>query len=246
MKTKNIIFVLATIFASNAVLAADFQLRLLNRGLSPSTTTTAPSAGAPLVSASSGSTSSPLPRVFAQWDPNATGPSYTISGTTLNYVMRDFNTGSARTDVGLRTGKWYWEVTRDAGVEYQGIGVVSSTVDTVSGYPFGYNPSEMGFRVAYENKAGWGSNIPDVKNTLMPKISGDVLGFAVDMNTGVLYIYENCSATPYFIWSGMTGTWYPTVSTAGGKLGVKITANFGATPFKCTPPDGFNPGLWRH
>jgi hypothetical protein len=241
MKKQAILFALLAVLVQSTAQAVEYKYRVLNRGVRSSTYTppgdssgTGPGAGGA------------LPRVFARWDPNNTGTSYEIQGLTLKYLQVQYGTGSARADIGLSSGKWYWEITRPPGVEYQAIGVVSEEVDTAEGNPFGLNPSELGFRVAYLYQTGWNDIRPDVKNTNFPNGSGDVLGIALDMDSGYLYFYENCSSLPYSIWSGTVGTWYPTVSSAGGALNVTVTANFGESPFRCAPPMGFNAGVWRY
>lgn len=154
--------------------------------------------------------------------------------------------GDARASAGMSSGKWYWEMTRNATAVNQGVGIVSSGIDTKNGNPWGYVPQNSAYRLVYGQYFGFGSFRADVKDTQMSKGQGDILGFALDMDTGTISVYENCSASPYAIWSGLSGTWYPVVGSGGGVFDAtsSVTANFGKTDFQCASPAGYNKGVW--
>jgi hypothetical protein len=190
----------------------------------------------------------PPPRIYATWDPVNTGSAYTLSSDllTTSFTRADFQWGgSARATKGLSSGKWYWEVARGSTASMQAIGVVNSSVGTAHGNrTWSESPYSAQYMVAYGPRGGFGWQTPNVKHTTFPTNQGDVLGFALDMDSGLFSIYVGCSPEPYAIWNGLSGTWYPVVGTGGGELQQSTTANFGASSFTCQPPQGYNAGVW--
>lgn len=183
------------------------------------------------------------PRPYAQWDVANSGTTYAISGLTLTHLRTVDGGGNARASVNLSSGKWYWEISRDAAAGSQASGIASTSVNSTYEL-WGNVPWSQSYRLLYGVNHGFGTWVPTVKNVLLPNNGGDVLGFALDLDAGTFSVYENCSPTPYGIWSGVSGPVYPVVGTGGGALGSKTTANFGATPFQCVPPAGYNKGVW--
>lgn len=182
------------------------------------------------------------PRVYAQWDAAKSGAGFTITDLVLTSRAYSSTSGITRATVGMSSGKWYWEVTRSGNANKEAIGI-SGSLNTNSA-PYGDDPQNLNYRIAYGQNNGLGAAAANVQRIAIPNASGDTLGFALDMTTGTFSIYENCSATPYGIWSGVTGTVYPIVSQGGGSGGAVLTANFGATALLCAPPAGYNAGVW--
>lgn len=174
------------------------------------------------------------------------GTSFTIDAEGLAATHNGYSgasAGNVRANIGLSAGKWYWEVRRGAVTTNVAVGLSSGAYNTLTGTAWGANPANPAFRVAYSTGFGLSSGTtPNVKSVPMPTSESDLLSFALDMDTGMLRVFHNC--VEHAIWSGMSGTWYPAASTGGGPAGGVITANFGATPFSCPVPDGYNAGVW--
>lgn len=186
--------------------------------------------------------------VYAQWDAaNSDFATATVSGLAVAYSKSITPaSGNVRANVGMSSGKWYWEVTRSATATDLVAGITDGSVNNKANSAWGYYPGNHAFRTVWRNGHGYGTWVPTVANRALPNSAGDTLGFALDMTTGTFSVYEKCSSTPYAIWSGLSGTMYPLVGSAGGALGTTVTetANFGASSFACTPPAGYNAGVW--
>ena len=85
--------------------------------------------------------------------------------------------------------------------------------------------------------------------------NGDVIGIALDMDSGKVWFSKNgvwqgsgdpsAGTNPAF--SGLSGTFYAYASLyrASGGLAHQVTANFGATALTYSAPSGFRAGLYQ-
>ena len=154
------------------------------------------------------------------------GTGATLSEANLTWSMT-LNNAAAGT-IGVSSGKWYWEVT--AGTRtYVGIVNESASIQNqLAGINGGYCYAFSG--TLYYNggtSAAYGATYT----------SGDIIGVALDMDSGTLTFYKN-NASQGVAFTSLSGIYFPatgsdSATTATGSI------NFGQRPFSYTPPTGF-------
>ena len=155
----------------------------------------------------------------------------TTAGTYSNGNL-DFTRGSgygtAKSNFGMRSGKWYCEVVRGSGNTVLGIMDQLIATDYLdrgsSGYGYRYDGTKV------HNNQGHG-NIGSYSST-------DVVGLAFDADNNNLYFYKNGSQVGSF--TSVTtvvpnSPWFFAFSAESTTLSV----NFGQRPFVHTPPTGY-------
>ncbi len=168
----------------------------------------------------------------------------TVSGGNLNFLGASASAYGSPATMLLTSGKWYFEVTAGSvASRYPVIGVqTESTAFLSSGFPGGYSANGFGYGsdgnkfVNNGAAASFGSTFT----------SGDVIGVAIDIDAGKVWLAKNntwqASGDPAAgtnpAYSPTAGTaLYPCVGTYNG-AGTH-SANFGQRPFTYTPPSGF-------
>lgn len=147
-------------------------------------------------------------------------------------------------NMGVTSGKYYWEGVFTSG-SVGCVGVVNKPQGQL--YYVGYadtNAKSAGFSSTYVYNNGFGSAVGS-----LPTISqGDIIGVAIDMDNGKLYIslngtYVNSgdpAAGTGNVASGLNGeTIFPAVSQISAAGGYSFTANFGQRSFAHTAPSGY-------
>jgi hypothetical protein len=138
---------------------------------------------------------------------------------------------SGRTQYGsmsFTTGKWYWEVTPTASLSGAYLGVMDSTFIKTDGT---WDTTTTSTYVNNGNKYGIGG----VSAYGASYTTGDVIGFALDLDAGTMVFYKN-GASQGTATSGMTGReWRPMLYATGGTY----ACNFGQRPFVHAAPSGF-------
>jgi hypothetical protein len=172
---------------------------------------------------------------YATWNPLAKGGSFTnaptngnldiISATTPNY-------GTALATMGMISGKWYWEVTNNAGTAAQSIGLAKDGVNLDSflgSNTFGWTYLITGQTQTNGTGASYGASYT----------TNDIIGVAFDADAGTLVFYKN-GTSQGTAFSGLTsGYYYPAVGDDSGANQASYTINFGQRPFAYTAPSGF-------
>jgi hypothetical protein len=172
---------------------------------------------------------------YATWNPLAKGGSFTnaptngnldiISATTPNY-------GTALATMGMISGKWYWEVTNNAGTAAQSIGLAKDGVNLDSflgSNTFGWTYLITGQTQTNGTSASYGASYT----------TNDIIGVAFDADAGTLVFYKN-GTSQGTAFSGLTsGYYYPAVGDDSGANQASYTINFGQRPFAYTAPSGF-------
>ena len=175
---------------------------------------------------------------------NSLSSGITVSGGNLNVVGASASGYGSPATMLLTSGKWYFEVTAGSvASRYPVIGVQTElTAFLSSGFPGGYTANGFGYGSdgnKYVNNgagAAFGSTFT----------SGDVIGVAIDIDAGKVWLAKNntwqASGDPAAgtnaAYSPTAGTpLYPCVGTYNG-AGTH-SANFGQRPFAYTPPTGF-------
>lgn len=178
---------------------------------------------------------------FATLNPLRSGLFATpLTSANLNYVTDTPTNGGATATFNIPTsGKWYWEITLtnngNKGRVQLGDAAASSVRAGVAYY--GY----IGVDGTTISAGGAGP-------TLSTYATNDVVGVAVDMDTGKLYFAKNNtwqnSADPVAgtnpVFSSVTyNQLCPAVSDEDSITSVSGSINFGQRPFVYTPPTGF-------
>ena len=159
------------------------------------------------------------------------------SGQTLKQGNLECSGASGRAVGTLfaSSGKFYWEFT--AGSSYTMAGIESSTA------PYGASYSgENNQQYALYGNAGTGQLYHNGGITSFDGfVSGDIIGVALDMDGGNLYLYKNGSAmnSGTAAATGLTGAWSANCRSGSGSYDGDTVFNFGARAFAYTPPTGY-------
>lgn len=156
----------------------------------------------------------------------------TISNGNLQFDKAASGWVSARSTMGLSSGKWYWEVTATAnsGTFYCMVGVALNSA-TLADY---FAASTTGW--AYSAHDGGKYNNASYTAYGSTWTTGDVIGIAFDADAGTLTFYKN-NTSQGTAYTGLTsGPYIPAVSLFGTQTAV---INFGQRPFAYTAPSGF-------
>lgn len=148
----------------------------------------------------------------------------------------------AKASFGISSGKWYWEQNIDtmtstsAAVSQAsgGVSIASYNLNAGSG-----NAGQWGFQNS--NGAGtfsWKMDNGTNTNTYTRIDAGDVVGLALNMDTGTLDVYRN-NTLLFTCNNSLAGN---TVFPINLVYGITATSslNFGQRPFAYTPPSGYN------
>lgn len=185
---------------------------------------------------------------YATWNPDDKYTTVVLSNENLTAVSGRYSGAAAvRSTVGVNTGKHYWEITSDVqgGGICIGVGTPDAALDQYVGkdvYGYGYYGYSSGSATYHDATWdwGWGSSYGP----------GNIIGIALDMDAGKLWWSLNgvwqesgdpaTGANPAF--TGLSGIFHG--MWHGYKTTEQVTANFGASPFAYSVPNGFNSGLY--
>lgn len=159
-------------------------------------------------------------------------PSITVVWNTISTTSSSWK--SVRATIGKSSGKWYWEVqnnTTNNKYWMRGIGKATAPLNThiwtdINGYSW-YNDWTSVLKFNNWSSAPYGN----LSN------NGDIIGFALDMDSGTLTAYKN-GVSQGVMYSGLSGILYPMFSLS--TTSPTMTVNFGTTPF-AYPVSWFNP-----
>lgn len=141
---------------------------------------------------------------------------------------------STNSTIWVSSGKWYWESTI-GGSQYSVVGVSGpnqpiSTNDRWVGYTsdsYGYYGAN-GNKVNNNTSTAYGASYT----------AGDVIGVALDMDSGTITFYKN-NVSQGTAYSGLSGLKTPGFSVNDQGTDPYQNVNFGQQGFKYTPPTGF-------
>lgn len=160
------------------------------------------------------------------WDTNNKGANVDLYDGNMTVGGKGgYGQNVTATGSGYSSGRYYWEVTTSANNcstgSSDGFAGVNSTSGSVN--------AEITVRSEYFSLC---DNIPN-----NDYIDGNsTISFLLDLDNHLLYVKNGTYAKQYILQSGTT--YKPAISISGNDL--KVTANFGATPFKYSIPSGYS------
>jgi hypothetical protein len=157
----------------------------------------------------------------------------TQSNANLTHAMGSNDYAAARSTIGMKGGKWYWEAKCETTLQsnfYMGIGVTAD--GDYSGYNYigstsgGYSYDGRATKLNNNSSTSYGASY-----TL-----NDIIGVALDLDNGTIEYYKN-GASQGVAYTGIdtTRTYY----AAHWIYTTQISYNFGQQPFAYTLPTGF-------
>jgi len=157
----------------------------------------------------------------------------TQSNANLTHAMGSNDYAAARSTIGMRGDKWYWEATCQTTLQsnfYMGIGITAD--GDYSGYSYigstsgGYSYDGRATKLNNNSSTSYGATY-----TL-----NDIIGVALNLDTGTIEFYKNgASQGVAFTGIDTTRTYY----AAHWLYTTQISYNFGQRPFAYNPPSGF-------
>jgi hypothetical protein len=158
--------------------------------------------------------------------------SFTITGGNLNGSVTGGTAKVAVGTIGVSSGKWYWEVVGTSGINLMigvansAVAITSSSWTTASGWAYYLDGQK------FNNNTGvaYGSSY----------VANDIIGVALDMDTGTLVFYKNNTSQGTAFNTGLSGkTIVPAIFNGSSGNTQAYSINFGQRPFTYTPPSGF-------
>ncbi len=173
---------------------------------------------------------------YAELDSTKKASNITLSGGNLIATHNAAGNGSVLSDIGVSSGKYYWEVLVGAystGTIYLGIATVLADLTIVTGFDvYGWSyrgASSTGAKVHNGSAPAYGGNF----------VTNDIVSVLLDMDNDTLIFWIN-GVSQGTAFTGLSGTMY----AAAGKNGnMTLTFNFGGSAFTYTPPAGYELGL---
>ena len=179
------------------------------------------------------------PGVYATWNPLDKSSKISLSNSNLTASRTGSGIGIVRANKSKSTGKWYWEVKLDtASDQFIGIAKSGHGLNRVLGSP------SSGWSMVMDDGVKFHTGNQGYYGTTGN--NGDVVGVALDMDAKTIKFYKknagqtNCTDLGV-AFTGVSGPVFP--AWGSQYLTTKGTANFGATPFACPVPAGYNPGV---
>ena len=167
---------------------------------------------------------------YATLNPLNLGANAALSNGNLDSLAGSTVYSTAKSTIGVSSGKWYVEGRLNFG-GYHGIGVSNSSA-ALSSY-IGSTTDSWGY---------WAQNGNKVTNASFTAYgatytAGDIIGVALDMDAGTVTFYKN-GTSQGTAFTGLTGTMFIGV-TGDGSGGGSWSMNFGQRPFAYTAPSGY-------
>jgi hypothetical protein len=174
-------------------------------------------------------------------DPANKGSAATLTNGNLTVTAN--NTAAAKSIASASSGKWYWECT----LAYTSLSAIANAAANVGNgltYP-GQDANSWAF-YAYDGSTLHSGVNPSLGCGGFPNGSPGTVGMMLDMDAGTLNFKVN--GVVYTGFTGLSGTMFAFVGSAGGGSGAWQNGyggvlNFGATPFVQSVPIGYTPGF---
>jgi len=162
---------------------------------------------------------------YCTWNPLAGAG--TLSNGNLDCTVSTRRSGT----VSVASGKWYWEITLNGSGDCMTGIIPVANANYASNYA-GVLASEYTYYSTNGQKYTGGTGAAYGATFT----SGDIIGAALDLDTGTIVFYKN-GVSQGTAFSSISGTYTP-VTSAGGTSGPSVSANFGQRAF-AYPVSGF-------
>lgn len=188
----------------------------------------------------------PVVITYATWNPaEITGTEITLSNGNLTANFSYTTESSIKSTISKSSGKWYWEYA----VNYNAVNYLSLGIGNSLMNHFALVGGVDAFGWAYTSSSDLGQSYKVNNGIYTPYaslyVTGDVIGVALDMDTGTIKFYLN-GVDKGIAFSGLTGNIFAASGHYGGVININgiVTANFGASAFAYSVPSGYNSGLY--
>nr|BAR35616.1 hypothetical protein [uncultured Mediterranean phage uvMED] len=139
--------------------------------------------------------------------------------------------GRVHGTIAMSSGKWYFEATVTGSSSTHGIGIIKTTEALNYGiglFAGGYAYIQPGTKFNNNSTPSYGASYT----------TGDTIGVAFDADNGTLIFYKN-GASQGTAFTGLSGTFYPAVSTYSSAANFGWKVNFGQRAFSHAAPSGY-------
>jgi len=168
---------------------------------------------------------------YATWNPSDKGASFSLSGGNL-VATHSGAFESIRATQGVSEGKFYWEYTISGSNDWSsGVGDINALINGV------FQDSAQGY--GYYSANGYKYNVTGSAYGATYS-TNDVIGIALDMDSGVISWYKNGASQGANAFTGLTGTFYPMLASNNNSA---VTANFGQSSMVYSVPSGYLSGF---
>jgi len=159
---------------------------------------------------------------FCTWNSEAdvADNSYSEGNTKVNTTR--YNYDRVIGTMGVSSGKWYWEVLQHNTCGYALIGVTQ----TVSIAPLQYLGSASDDYAYYQNGNTYNNGSSTSYGSSWSANGGHIIGVALDLDNGTITFYKNNTSQGQ-AYSGLDGTFMPSLSDWHGSCSGQFIANFG-------------------
>jgi hypothetical protein len=155
--------------------------------------------------------------------------STTLSNGNLDASLSTTGQSVAVGTISVASGKWYWEVAPVAGGQWN-IGIANTSAANKSGFAAdGWYYYADGRKLNAGSYTGYGSSFT----------GGDIIGVALDMDTGSITFYKNNVSQGVAFNTGIAGKLIQPALNISATATYTFTANFGQRAFAYTAPSGF-------
>jgi hypothetical protein len=168
---------------------------------------------------------------YCTWNPLRQGSSTSLTNGNLDVGTGATAYGLATGTIGVRSGKYYWEITVNSASGGSIIGIVDEVYPT--GNFIGQASSSVGYNANGYLMADGNTGVA----LAATYTTGDVIGVALDMDTSEVKFYKN-NSLQHTRSSLAAKTWFPAISSGGGGNST-FTLNAGQRSWAYTAPSGF-------
>ena len=166
-------------------------------------------------------------------NPLSTYGANTFSNANLNVTVTNGTSNVAIGSIATSSGKWYWEVTFTSGSNGEiGVSDASAAISSSSWV------SANGWTYYSGTGKKANNNVETIYGAAYT--TGDVIGVALDVDSGTLEFYKNGTSQGVAFSTGLAGkTLVPMVGNGASASSQAYALNCGQRPFTYTPPTGF-------
>lgn len=173
---------------------------------------------------------------YATFNPSDKNAHITLSGGNLIATDTADDWSGVRANMGVSSGKWYWEYTITLRSNDYMLGIADSSQslsnDGTGGHAYSYYCAGTDHYKVHTGNTAYGATY----------VTTDVIGVALDLDAGTIEFFKNGSSQGVAFTGISAATYFPWFNSYQNLQ--SVTANFGASAFAYTPPSGFNHGIY--